>query len=98
MAASTTQEEWATRQERGTLPLIRLAVWIVLHVGPRAGQLLLLPACAYFFLFSRQSRAASLAYLARVLGRPPNDRRPLAALPLLRHLLARSRALAQWPS
>ena len=71
MAASTTQEEWATRQERGTLPLIRLAVWIVLRVGRRAGHLLLLPACAYFFLFSRQSRVASLAYLARVLGRPP---------------------------
>jgi predicted LPLAT superfamily acyltransferase len=71
MAGSTTQEEWATRQERGTLPLIRLAVWIVLRVGRRAGQFLLLPVCTYFFLFSLKSRAASLAYLARVLGRPP---------------------------
>ncbi len=71
MPGATTQEEWTTRRERGALPLIRLAVWIVLRIGRPAGQLLTLPACAYFFLFSPRSRAASLAYLSRALGRRP---------------------------
>jgi len=71
MAGAATQEEWATRRERGAAPLIRVAVWIVLRIGRSAGQALLLPACAYFFLFSPRSRAASLAYLSRALGRRP---------------------------
>jgi predicted LPLAT superfamily acyltransferase len=33
--------------------------------------MMLLPVCAYFFLFSPRSRAASLTYLVRVLGRRP---------------------------
>jgi predicted LPLAT superfamily acyltransferase len=66
-----TQEEWATRRERGAVPLIRLVVWIVLRIGRPVGQALLVPICAYFFLFSPQSRAASLAYLSRALGRRP---------------------------
>jgi predicted LPLAT superfamily acyltransferase len=71
MRAAITRPEWATRRERGAVPLIRLIAWIVLRIGRRAGRVLLLPGCAYFFLFSLQSRAASLAYLGRVLGRPP---------------------------
>jgi predicted LPLAT superfamily acyltransferase len=71
MAGAAAQQEWTTRRERGAAPLIRLAVWIVLHIGRAAGQTLLLPACAYFFLFSPRSRAASLAYLSRALGRRP---------------------------
>jgi predicted LPLAT superfamily acyltransferase len=31
-----------------------------------------LPVCVYFYLFSARARAASLAYLARVLGRRPS--------------------------
>ena len=71
MRGAAAQAEWATRRERGALPLIRLMVWIALRVGRRTGQFLSLPACAYFYLFSPRSRAASLAYLARVLGRRP---------------------------
>ena len=71
MSVTSTREEWATRRERGAVPLIRLMVWIALRVGRPVAQLLLLPACAYFFLFSPQSRAASLAYLGRVLDRQP---------------------------
>lgn len=71
MAGAAAQEEWTTRRERGAAPLIRLAVWIVLHIGRSAGQALLLPVCAYFFLFSPRSSAASLAYLSRALGRRP---------------------------
>jgi predicted LPLAT superfamily acyltransferase len=72
MSVTSAREEWATRRERGAVPLIRLMVWIALRVGRPAAKLLLLPACAYFFLFSQQSRAASLAYLGRVLGRQPS--------------------------
>ena len=71
MPGVITHEEWATRRERGATPLIRLAVWIVLRMGRPAGQVLLLPVCAYFFLSSPKARAASLAYLSRALGRPP---------------------------
>ena len=71
MPGATIREEWATRRERGALPLIRLSVWIVLRIGRTAGQAVLLPVCAYFFLFSLKSRVASLAWLARALGRRP---------------------------
>ncbi len=71
MRMDATREEWATRSERGVVPLIRLMVWITLRVGRPVAQLLLLPVCAYFFLFSPRSRATSLAYLARVLKRRP---------------------------
>ena len=71
MRLASTREEWATRRERGAVPLIRLFVWIALRVGRPAAQLLLLPACAYFFLFSARSRRTSLDYLTRVLGRRP---------------------------
>ena len=71
MRTVAAREEWATRRERGVMPLIRLMVWIALRVGRPAAQLLLLPACAYFFLFSPGARAASLAFLSRALGRQP---------------------------
>ena len=45
------------------ITLIGLMVWIALRVGRRTGQFLSLPACAYFYLFSPRSRAASLATL-----------------------------------
>jgi predicted LPLAT superfamily acyltransferase len=71
MRMASAREEWTTRRERGALPLMRLMVWIALRVGRPAAQMLMLPVCAYFFLFSRRARAASLAYLSRVLGRCP---------------------------
>jgi predicted LPLAT superfamily acyltransferase len=64
--------EWTTRKERGAVPLIRLAVWMALRLGRPAAQIVALPVCGYFFLFSRKSRAASRDYLQRVLARPPN--------------------------
>lgn len=71
MRSVSAREEWTTRRERGSLPLMRLVVWIALRLGRPAAQMLMLPACAYFFLFSRRARAASLAYLGRVLGCRP---------------------------
>jgi predicted LPLAT superfamily acyltransferase len=71
MPMVSAREEWTSRRERGAVPLIRLMVWIVLRVGRPVALILLSPVCAYFFLFSPRSRAASLAYLGRVLGRRP---------------------------
>jgi predicted LPLAT superfamily acyltransferase len=71
MPGATTRQEWAIRRERGAVPLIRLVAWIVLRIGRPAGQMLLVPICAYFFLLSPKSRAASLGYLSRALGRRP---------------------------
>jgi predicted LPLAT superfamily acyltransferase len=72
MRGAATQEEWAHRRERGAIPLIRLMVWITLQLGRSAGHWVSLPVCAYFYLFSARARAASLAYLARALGRRPS--------------------------
>jgi predicted LPLAT superfamily acyltransferase len=68
---TTSREDWATRRERGFVPLIRLMAWIALRIGRPTAQLLLLPVCAYFFLFSQKSRKTELVYLERVLGRRP---------------------------
>ena len=70
MARGAARQEWATRRERGVLPLLRLMVWIALRLGRPVAQTLLVPVVVYFFLFSAKSRAASLAYLGRALGRP----------------------------
>ncbi len=71
MRTVSAREEWAVRRERGALPLIRLMVWIALRVGRPLAELLSVPVCGYFFMFSPRSRATSLDYLARVLGRRP---------------------------
>ncbi len=67
-------ENWTTRGERGAMATIRLIVWIALHLGRPATQLLLYPICFYFLIFSKASRQASSGYLRRVLGREPSWR------------------------
>lgn len=62
---------WLAQEERGSVAMIRAIVWIALRLGRRAARLLLYPICLYFLVFSRGSRRASRAYLARVLGRRP---------------------------
>lgn len=67
--------EWVARPERSNVPTIRLIVWIALNLGRPAARALLLPISAYFLLFSaRAARAASCAYLEKVLGRKPGVR------------------------
>jgi predicted LPLAT superfamily acyltransferase len=68
---SEDRQEWLSRGERGSATMIRLFVWLALHLGRGAARLLLYPVCLYFLVFSRGTRAASRDYLARVLGRPP---------------------------
>jgi len=64
--------EWATRRERGAVPLIRAIVWIALRLGRPAAQLLLYPICAYYVIVAGASRRASRQYLSRALGRSPS--------------------------
>lgn len=61
---------WATQRERGSLPAIRLMVWLALHLGRNLARLLLGPICLYFMMFSPRASVASREYLGRVLGRP----------------------------
>jgi predicted LPLAT superfamily acyltransferase len=61
---------WTQRAERSNLPLLRLMTWLSLRLGRRVSRLVLMPASAYFMLFSPAARKASRAYLTRALGRP----------------------------
>ncbi len=63
-------QEWTTRAERGSLPLIRACVWLALRLGRSTVRIFLYPICLYFLLSSPASTAASRSYLSRVLGRP----------------------------
>jgi predicted LPLAT superfamily acyltransferase len=68
------REEWATRRERGLVPLIRLVVWIALRLGRPVARVFIAPVCAYFMVFSPRARDASRAWLVRVLDRTPTTR------------------------
>ncbi len=65
-------QEWTVRSERGSLPLIRLGVWIALRLGRRAARLFLYPTCLYFLLSSRKAARSSRQYLERALDRRPS--------------------------
>ncbi len=64
-------QEWLTREERGSIPVMKAFVWLALHLGRRAVRLLLYPACLYYIAVATQARTDSRRYLRRVLGRPP---------------------------
>ncbi len=65
---------WAARRERGSAALVRVMVWLTLHLGWTVGQALLYPITLYFFLVSRGARSASSEFLGRILGRPATSR------------------------
>ncbi len=50
--------------------VLRLAVWLVRHLGRTVSRALLVPVCLGFLVFRADARIASKSYLARVLGRP----------------------------
>jgi len=56
--------------ERGSALLMRLIAWIARRLGRRVARLLLFPISVYFLTCTSKARAASRAYLARVLCRP----------------------------
>lgn len=67
----TSTPEWARREERGSLPLVRLMVWLSLAMGRRASRILLRGIAAYFFASGGAARRACRDFLTRCLGRPP---------------------------
>jgi predicted LPLAT superfamily acyltransferase len=70
-AGDPTGTTWRARPERSNLAILRVMVWISLHLGRRIGRVVLYGIAAYFFLFAPAARRASRAYLARALGRLP---------------------------
>ena len=69
MSENLLLQDWATRAERGALPLIKLGVWLALKLGRRTARLFLYPICFYFLLSSARAVRGSREYLTRVLGR-----------------------------
>lgn len=61
---------WEARRERGSTALLRVMIWITLHLGWRASRVLLYGIAAYFFASSATARAASHEFLNAALGRP----------------------------
>jgi predicted LPLAT superfamily acyltransferase len=61
---------WSRERERGSRMLLRLMIWITLHLGWVVPRVILVGIALYFFLTSRRARAASREFLARARGRP----------------------------
>jgi predicted LPLAT superfamily acyltransferase len=66
----TVPVDWSGTPERGHASLLEAALWLVLNLGTRASEAILLPVTLWFLATSPVSRAASRSYLGRVLGRP----------------------------
>ena len=82
MTEAAAPPAWNHRAERGSASLIRLMIWLTLHLGWRTGRALLYPITGYFFLAAPVPRRASARFLGRVLGRPAG------AGDVFRHLFA----------
>jgi predicted LPLAT superfamily acyltransferase len=63
---------WTDRGEIGSLAMIRCAVWLTRRLGRTLSRALLLPVCVGFAFCRADARAASKAYLGRVLDRRPH--------------------------
>lgn len=70
MNSSAVLPDWLRRRERSNLIILKLMVFISLTFGRRVGGAVLHGIALYFCLFAPRARAASRAYLARVLERP----------------------------
>lgn len=65
---------WKAQPERGSLLLIKLILWVALHLGRGVSRLCLYPITTYFLLMAPKPRRASRYYLYRVLQRTPTWR------------------------
>jgi predicted LPLAT superfamily acyltransferase len=61
---------WRHQQERSSLAVLKLMVWISLHLGRSVGRGVLVGIALYFLAFAPRARSASRAYLTQALGRP----------------------------
>lgn len=62
---------WRDQKERSNRTMLRLLVWLALHLGRQFMMLLLYPVALYFLLTATTARRASRQYLTRALGREP---------------------------
>lgn len=60
---------WAAQRERGSTWLIGAAAMLARFGGWHVGRFLTIPSTGWYLLTSKHARAASRAYLSRVLGR-----------------------------
>lgn len=61
---------WRHQQERSSLAVLKLMVWISLHLGRSVGRCVLAVIVLYFLVFAPKARRASRSYLSQALGRP----------------------------
>ncbi|MDR1994751.1 acyl-CoA synthetase [Azonexus sp.] len=71
MADEQATSSWAERPERSNVLILRVMVWLSLHLGRTLSRVVLYGIAVYFFLFAPTARRASRAYLTRALGRKP---------------------------
>jgi predicted LPLAT superfamily acyltransferase len=59
---------WAELPELGTPRMLRLILWIAMHIGRGTARLLLYPVSFYFLISAQAARRVSYDYLRRVRG------------------------------
>lgn len=67
-------QNWARLPERGNPLVLRLILWIALHIGRPVGRALLYPITLYFLATATAARRGSQLFLQRALGREPGWR------------------------
>ena len=65
-------KHWSDTQERSHSWVMRLIVWIALHMGWHFPHLLLYPITFYFFITGKKTRQVSRQYLQRVSNKKVN--------------------------
>jgi predicted LPLAT superfamily acyltransferase len=65
---------WTDLPERGTPALLRLIIWIAMHLGRSTARLLLYPITLYFLITAHTARRVSYQYLQRIRGRAASAR------------------------
>jgi predicted LPLAT superfamily acyltransferase len=63
--------QWAGTPERGSATLLRMMIFVALHLGRPVARGFLYVIAAYFFSFGPSARRSSREYLRRALGREP---------------------------
>lgn len=67
-APRATAAQWAGEPERGSAILLRMMIFLSLHLGRPLARCILYAIAAYFFAFAPAARRSSREYLRRALG------------------------------
>jgi predicted LPLAT superfamily acyltransferase len=70
-AARADASQWVAEPERGSAVLLRMMMFVALHLGRPLARGILYLIAAYFFAFGPTVRRHARAYLRRALGREP---------------------------